>query len=166
VRKACFDIISSPIGKIFAALSDVGVCMVVVNITTLRQAYQVAFRLRVELMGRSAKELSSFRRELEAYFATGLKRFSSKPDLTGMTEFDRSVSGEVMRIPYGRTASYGDISRRIGRPKAARAVGSANARNPVPLIIPCHRVILSNGSFGQYGGGRAMKKWLLDLESV
>jgi methylated-DNA-[protein]-cysteine S-methyltransferase len=69
-----------------------------------------------------------------------------------------------MRIPYGETCSYGDLARSIGRPAASRAVGAANGRNPIPIIVPCHRVIGANGSLTGYGGGLPVKRWLLDHE--
>lgn len=80
------------------------------------------------------------------------------------TDFDHSVWHEVARIPYGTTATYGDVARRIGRPGAARAVGHANGRNPVPLVIPCHRVVAAGGKLGGYGGGLPLKRRLLALE--
>jgi methylated-DNA-[protein]-cysteine S-methyltransferase len=70
----------------------------------------------------------------------------------------------LMRIPYGETCSYGDIARTVGRPDASRAVGAANGRNPIPIIVPCHRVIGANGSLTGYGGGLPVKRWLLDHE--
>ena len=78
--------------------------------------------------------------------------------------FHKKVLDTVSQITYGETASYGEIAKRVGNPKAACAVGSANANNPIPLIIPCHRVLAANGKLGGYGGGLELKQFLLDLE--
>lgn len=81
------------------------------------------------------------------------------------TEFQRDVWSALQRIPYGETRSYSDIAREIGRPAAVRAVGAANGANPIPIVIPCHRVVGSNGSLTGFGGGIETKRWLLALES-
>ena len=80
------------------------------------------------------------------------------------TDFERSVWAELERIPYGQTTSYGEIARRIGRPDRARAVGAANGRNPISVVVPCHRVIGADGSLTGYGGGLERKRFLLELE--
>lgn len=80
------------------------------------------------------------------------------------TKFRKIVLNAVTQIPYGETASYGEIAKKIGKPRASRAVGTANAKNPLPLFIPCHRVISGNGTLGGYGGGEELKKTLLELE--
>jgi methylated-DNA-[protein]-cysteine S-methyltransferase len=104
------------------------------------------------------------RRQLTEYFAGERRQFDLPLHLTG-TEFQRQVLAELQRIPYGATASYGDIATRIGRPKAVRAVGAANGRNPLPIVVPCHRVIGSNGSLTGFGGGLGTKQALLRLEA-
>lgn len=101
--------------------------------------------------------------QLSAYFAGELKKFNVKLKPNG-TEFQLAVLEELMRIPYGETATYGDIAARIGRPRAVRAVGAANGRNPLPVIIPCHRVIGSGGKLTGFGGGLPTKEALLRLE--
>ncbi|HID64579.1 MAG TPA: methylated-DNA--[protein]-cysteine S-methyltransferase [Anaerolineae bacterium] len=103
--------------------------------------------------------------ELESYLAGGLKEFKSPLDLRG-TEFQLKVWREVKTIPYGTTCSYRDIAERIGHPRAYRAVGTANRANPVPIIVPCHRVIGHDGSLRGYGGGLALKERLLRLEGA
>lgn len=102
-------------------------------------------------------------RQLNDYFAGNLQQFDLKLR-PGGTEFQMQVLDELQKIPYGTTASYGDIARRIGRPKAVRAVGAANGRNPLPIIIPCHRVIGSSGDLTGFGGGIPTKEALLRLE--
>jgi methylated-DNA-[protein]-cysteine S-methyltransferase len=102
--------------------------------------------------------------QLERYFAGDRVAFDLSLAMPG-GDFDRAVWAELRRIPYGETRSYGEIARAIGRPDKARAVGSANARNPVPIVVPCHRVIGSDGSLVGYGGGLDLKQALLELES-
>jgi methylated-DNA-[protein]-cysteine S-methyltransferase len=104
------------------------------------------------------------RQQLNEYFAGKRKHFDLPLKLNG-TEFQLQVLDELQRIPYGETTSYGDIANRIGRPKAVRAVGAANGRNPIPIIVPCHRVIGSNGSLTGFGGGLGAKQALLRLEA-
>ncbi len=101
--------------------------------------------------------------QLEAYFAGRLKTFDLPLAPSG-TPFQLAVLDELRQIPYGTTVSYGEIARRIGRPKAVRAVGAANGRNPIPIIIPCHRVIGASGDLTGFGGGLPVKEALLRLE--
>jgi methylated-DNA-[protein]-cysteine S-methyltransferase len=102
--------------------------------------------------------------QLRAYFDGKLKEFDLPLTLEG-TEFQRRVWTSLLAIPYGETISYAELAQRIGNPKAVRAVGLANGSNPIPIIIPCHRVIGSNGSLTGFGGGLDTKKRLLALES-
>ena len=101
--------------------------------------------------------------QLEAYFARDLKEFDLPLDLVG-TEFQVAAWRALATIPYGETVSYAEQARRIGRPSAVRAIGAANGRNPVPVVLPCHRVIGANGSLTGFGGGLDTKAELLDLE--
>ena len=101
--------------------------------------------------------------ELAEYFA-GQRRVFTVPLNVQGTDFQQSVWAALCKIPYGETASYAEIAERIGNPAACRAVGSANHCNPIPIFIPCHRVIGKNGSLTGYAGGMDMKKILLDLE--
>jgi methylated-DNA-[protein]-cysteine S-methyltransferase len=111
----------------------------------------------------SEKPFNDAREQLRAYFDGGLKEFDLKLR-PGGTEFQQQVLAELQKIPYGTTTSYGDIARRIGRPKAVRAVGAANGRNPIPIVIPCHRVIGASGDLTGFGGGLPVKEALLRLE--
>jgi methylated-DNA-[protein]-cysteine S-methyltransferase len=101
--------------------------------------------------------------QLLAYFAGGLKEFTLPLNLVG-TPFQRSVWEQLRKIPYGETRSYGDLAGALGSPKASRAVGLANGRNPVGIIVPCHRVVGADGSLTGYGGGLDRKQRLLDFE--
>jgi methylated-DNA-[protein]-cysteine S-methyltransferase len=102
--------------------------------------------------------------QLEAYFTGALRRFDLPLAPEG-TPFQREVWSALTTIPYGETVSYGGLARRLGRPAASRAVGAANGQNPIPIVIPCHRVIGADGSLTGFGGGLAIKRQLLDLEA-
>ena len=103
-------------------------------------------------------------RQLTDYFAGNLKKFSLKFDFAG-TDFQKDVWKALATIPFGETRSYSEIAKQIGRPKAVRAVGAANGRNPISIVVPCHRVIGSNGKLTGFAGGLEAKACLLDLES-
>ena len=102
--------------------------------------------------------------QLDAYFAGRLRRFDLALAPEG-TPFQREVWSALTEIPYGKTVSYSELARWIGRPAATRAVGAANGRNPLPIVVPCHRVIGANGSLTGFGGGLSIKRRLLDLEA-
>ncbi len=102
-------------------------------------------------------------RQIGAYFRGALKRFNLPLSLSG-TLFQRSVWSALCDIPYGETISYGELAKRIGKPTACRAVGAANGRNPLPIVVPCHRVIGSDGRLTGYNGGIHLKEYLLKLE--
>jgi methylated-DNA-[protein]-cysteine S-methyltransferase len=128
----------------------------------------------LHLPGRWAKPAAGWRRDdarfadvarqLEEYFAGERTTFDVRLRMQG-GPFERDVWAELERIPYGETASYGEIARRVGKPHASRAVGAANGRNPIAIIVPCHRVIGSDGTLTGYGGGLERKRALLDLEA-
>ena len=104
-------------------------------------------------------------REILQYLAGRRRKFTVPVDLSAAPAFHAKVLRALARVPYGRTVTYGELAARVGRPHGARAVGQAMARNPVPLVIPCHRVVACGGGLGGYGGGLDLKRRLLDLES-
>ena len=110
-----------------------------------------------------SNRLAGFVRQLKAYFAGELHEFDLALELEG-TPFQRNVWRELQKIPYGETISYGELARRVGNPKGSRAVGHANGLNPIPIVVPCHRVIGSNGKLTGFGGGLPTKEKLLSLE--
>jgi methylated-DNA-[protein]-cysteine S-methyltransferase len=112
---------------------------------------------------RDDASLADVRTQIDEYFAGDRTGFDV-PMRLGGTEFQLAVWNQLTAIPYGTTISYGELARRVGNPKAARAVGLANGRNPIAVIVPCHRVIAADGSLGGYGGGPDRKTALLDLE--
>jgi methylated-DNA-[protein]-cysteine S-methyltransferase len=125
---------------------------------------------RIEFGARGGKQQSyavmrETMRQLQAYFAGELKSFDVPLEIVG-TEFQKRVWSALRTIPYGQTRSYSQIASQIGVPQAVRAVGAANGRNPIPIIVPCHRVIGASGSLVGFGGGLDWKRLLLDLEST
>jgi len=109
----------------------------------------------------AAKELKE---QLRRYYAGEPVTFSAKLDLEGYTPFERRVWAATSRIPYGQTRPYSWVAKEVGSPRAYRAVGAALAKNPIPIIIPCHRVLRKDGTLGGYGGGLDMKRRLLEME--
>ena len=109
--------------------------------------------------------LEPLARALQRYFAGELQRFDLPLAAAG-TPFQRRVWDELVRIPYGTTIGYAELARRIGAPRAVRAVGGANGANPIPILVPCHRVIGSDGSLTGFGGGLTRKRALLELEAA
>jgi methylated-DNA-[protein]-cysteine S-methyltransferase len=120
---------------------------------------------RTDGLAEDAAVFADVRGQLDEYFAGTRREFDLKLSPRG-TDFQLSVWSALSEIPYGRTASYGEIAAAVGRPKAARAVGGANNKNPLPVIVPCHRVIGAGGALVGYGGGMARKTWLLDHEAA
>lgn len=112
--------------------------------------------------------LQTAKAELEKYFAGNLTKFTFPVDLSSGTEFQRNVWRQIGRINFGKTKSYADIAKAIGKPKAARAVGGAVGSNPVPLVIGCHRVMGASGKITGYSGGKGIptKEWLLEHEGI
>jgi len=112
-----------------------------------------------------SRNVATLARELKRYFRKGEWRFTVPLDLTSGTDFDRAVWRALGRIPAGRTRTYGEVATGIGRPRAARAVGNACGRNPVPVVVPCHRVVAAGG-IGGFGLGLGLKRRLLALEGI
>jgi len=108
---------------------------------------------------------ASLKRALDRYFQGNLEAINSVRTATGGTPFQREVWQALRSIPAGTTVSYGQLAAQVGRPAASRAVGAANGSNPIPIVVPCHRVIGANGTLTGFGGGLPRKKWLLDHET-
>ncbi len=121
--------------------------------------------LDADIVESEDKVISLAKIQIDEYLA-GIRKDFSVPILLIGTEFQKEVWTELLKIPYGATTSYLELAKKINRPKAVRAVGSANGANPIPIIVPCHRVINSNGNLGGYGGGLELKKYLLNLEKL
>jgi methylated-DNA-[protein]-cysteine S-methyltransferase len=148
--------LNTPIGDLLLAGDEEALCLVGFPQGSMRREPETDWIY-------SEKPFKEARDQLVSYFAGKLQSFDLKLR-PGGTEFQLQVLNELQKIPYGSTASYGDIAKRIGKPKAVRAVGAANGRNPIPIIIPCHRVIGSTGKMTGFGGGIPTKEALLRLE--
>jgi methylated-DNA-[protein]-cysteine S-methyltransferase len=160
-----YTTIETPIGPLLIASTKKGLCFI--QFGTGEHAL-LSLAAWSERQGLAAPFLDQARNqqavlELEEYFAGKRKDFSMPLDLYG-TPFQKAVWTALTRIPYGETRSYKDIALAIGSGKAVRAIGGANNRNPVPVIVPCHRVIGANGTLVGYGGGLPIKEHLLELE--
>ncbi len=149
--------LNSPIGDLLLAGDDDGLSLIGFPQGKMRHEPEPDWIF-------NEKPFATARLQLKEYFAGERKDFELPLHLCG-TEFQVQVLEELLRIPYGETTSYGDIAKRIGRPKAMRAVGAANGRNPIPIIVPCHRVIGSSGDLTGFGGGLDTKAALLRLEA-
>ena len=115
---------------------------------------------------RSSKPVDRLRRELDEYFEGRRHQFDIEPDVRGVTDYYRQVLTELARVEYGTTTTYGTLAALTGNPRAARAVGTVMNRNPIPIVLPCHRVIGASGSLTGYGGGLDRKEHLLRLEGA
>ena len=150
--------------KVFVASTERGVCMV----DFLKSEKVFLKELRERFLGkiiRDDRKNKAVLSQLKRYLQGKLRHFNLPLDFKG-TPFEKRVWSELAKIPYGQTRSYKEIAQAIGHPKAFRAVGNANGRNSLPLIIPCHRVIESNGGLGGFGHGLKVKKQLLDFEKA
>ncbi|MDZ4722857.1 MAG: methylated-DNA--[protein]-cysteine S-methyltransferase [candidate division Zixibacteria bacterium] len=156
---------SSDLGRIHTAYTDAGVAII-----TLPSDSAGAFEDRLEKyfgeyeIIQGGKLNQEVEKQLRLYFNGKLKKFNLRLDIKA-SPFQTKVLRTVAKVPYGKTESYGQIAARVGSPLASRAVGTANACNNLPIVIPCHRVVASNG-LGGYGGGIEMKKTLLRLEGA
>ena len=147
----------SPVGPLFLAASAKGL------VRLEFEARMMTLDSKTIQLRESKPALAPYLRELDEYFAGERRDFSIPLDLRG-THFQLQCWRALLEIPYGETRTYGDIARAIGHPQAFRAVGMSNNRNPLVVIVPCHRVIASSGSLCGYGGGLDIKRKLLDLE--
>lgn len=149
-----YDEVDTPMGRLLLVATEEGLCEV---------DFASEGREIPESWQRDAERIAPIAAQLKAYF-NGEKQSFDIPLAPQGTEFQRKVWQELCKIPYGETISYGELARRIGNPKASRAVGAANGQNPVAIIIPCHRVIGSNGRLTGYAGGLDRKAFLLKHE--
>lgn len=148
----------SPVGPLFLAASAKGL----VRLEFEKRKMDLDSKIQLR---ESKQALTPYLRELNEYFAGERREFSMPLDLRG-TRFQLACWQALLAIPYGETRTYAEIARAIGHPQAFRAVGMSNNRNPVAIVVPCHRVIASGGSLCGYGGGLDIKRKLLDLEQA
>jgi methylated-DNA-[protein]-cysteine S-methyltransferase len=161
-----YDVIDSPIGALLVAATDAGI----VRIAFEREGHDAVL---AELAGsisprilHAPRHTAEASRQLDEYFGGARRHFDLPVDLRSVSGFRRTVLGHLGDIAYGATASYAQVAAAAGNPGAVRAVGSACSHNPVPVVVPCHRVVRSDGSIGQYLGGTDAKVALLALEAA
>jgi methylated-DNA-[protein]-cysteine S-methyltransferase len=160
-----FDVVDSPIGPLLVAATGHGLARIYfdaepeLHLERLAQAYGPRVL-------RSEATVDPARRQLDEYFEGRRDAFSLDVDLRGAAPFARQVLDELARVPYGRTTTYGTLAAKVGAPRAARAVGTVMNRNPIPIVLPCHRVVGANGSLTGYAGGLHVKERLLRLEGA
>ena len=154
----CYSTMQSPVGTLVVVVSERGLRMIEFG----DRPFPPTNMRGVEWVQSEAKT-RRYTEQLSEYFTGSRTHFDFPLDLRG-TEFQKSCWQALLQIPFGTTCSYAEIARKVGRAGASRAVGQANHHNPIPIVVPCHRVITSNGTLGGYGGGLEMKRALLDLE--
>ncbi len=162
-----YDVVDSPVGSLLVAVSDRGL---------VRISYDGAFdagatleelaRIAGPRVLRAPRAVDGAQRELDEYFEGRRQAFDLAIDLRGLAPFSVAVLAELAKVPYGATATYGELATRAGRPAAARAVGMVMNRNPIPIVLPCHRIIGASGSLVGYAGGLERKVQLLRLEGA
>lgn len=160
-----FDVVESPIGPLLVAASDRGLASIWFDPDPDEDLERLA-RIAGPRVLRSPRIVDPARRELDEYFEGKRRRFDVELDLRALPPFTIAVLDELARVPYGETTTYGELAERVGRPRAARAVGTVMHRNRVPIVLPCHRVVGSTGDLTGYAGGLDRKITLLELEGA
>jgi len=155
-----FDLVDSPVGELLVAATDRGVCRI--SYFPERAEDEIARTIGRRLL---RAPLDDAKRELDEYFDGARHDFELPIDLR-VAPFHEDVLRELAQVPYGTTTTYGALAAKSGHPKAARAVGTVMNRNPIPIVLPCHRVIGANGALVGYAGGLAVKETLLKLEAA
>lgn len=160
-----YTCLPSPVGMLGVVATDRGLCRLDLNVDPLTFRDQLEHRYHCSVI-ESDHHFTGMRETLEGYFNGAVTDFNVKIDFVEGTAFQRRVWQALTTIPYGQVRSYAWVARQIGQPKAVRAVGQANGRNPVAVIVPCHRVIRNDGTIGGYGSGIEIKEELLRREGV
>jgi methylated-DNA-[protein]-cysteine S-methyltransferase len=160
-----YDLADSPVGTLLIATTDRGLCRISFDPELDRATDELARAFGPRVL-RAVKPLDSVRRQLDEYFDSRRTQFDLQLDLRGAAPFSRQVLRRLARVPYGQVTTYGTLAREAERPKAARAVGTVMNRNPIPIVLPCHRVVGANGSLVGYAGGLDRKELLLKLEGA
>ncbi|MEA2531548.1 MAG: methylated-DNA-[protein]-cysteine S-methyltransferase [Thermomicrobiales bacterium] len=166
IRRAGYGRIDSPIGPLFIAASDAGVCEIGFGSSETEATFQHHLQERGFRPVPDWNAVAGVARQLREYFGGERDRFEVPLDFSGVSPFTRSVLTATAEVPYGRLSTYRHIAQQVGRPSATRAVGNALGRNPIPVIVPCHRIVRSDASLGGYTGGLEIKERLLSLEGV
>jgi methylated-DNA-[protein]-cysteine S-methyltransferase len=162
---AGYDVVETPLGPLLVAATDRGLLRIYFDADPDHQLELLARAAGPRVL-RAPRSVDRARRELDEYFAGRRRSFDLPIDLRGAAPFTAQVLEQLARVPYGQTATYGELAARVGHPRAARAVGTVMNRNPVPIVLPCHRVVGASGSLVGYGGGLPRKEQLLRLEGA
>jgi methylated-DNA-[protein]-cysteine S-methyltransferase len=160
-----FDVVESPLGPLLVAASDHGVAAISFDAEPEHQLERLA-RIGGPRVLRAPASVDPARRELDEYFEGKRHAFDLRLDLRALPGFTVDVLRQLARVPYGETTTYGELAARVGRPRAARAVGTVMHRNRIPIVLPCHRVVGSTGDLTGYAGGIDRKQALLRLEGA
>jgi methylated-DNA-[protein]-cysteine S-methyltransferase len=155
-----YDVVDSPVGELLLAATERGLCRISYTVEGQDDELARVFGVRV-----LRSRLDEVRRELDEYFEGRRRDFELALDLR-VAGFQEAVLHELARVPYGQTDTYGHLAAKVGRPRAARAVGMVMNRNPIPIVLPCHRIVGANGSLTGYAGGLHVKQALLELEGA
>ena len=159
-----FDVADTQIGPLLLAVTERGLCRISFDPEPDRETETLARTFGVRVL-RAPRELDPVRRELDEYFQGRRRAFDLPLDLRGREGFSRDILERLAKVPYGEVTTYKSLAVQAGNPRAARAVGTIMNRNPIPIVLPCHRVVGSNGSLVGYGGGLDRKRLLLDIEA-
>ena len=159
-----FDVADTQIGPLLLAVTERGLCRISFDPEPDRETETLARTFGVRVL-RAPRDLDPVRRELDEYFEGRRRDFDLPLDLRGREGFSRDILERLAKVPYGEVTTYKSLAVEAGNPRAARAVGTIMNRNPIPIVLPCHRVVGSNGSLVGYGGGLERKRLLLDLEA-
>ncbi len=166
VVKVAVDVMDSPLGPLWLALGPKGVLAIHYGASAHeRDLRRIVARYGPGIL-RAPMRLDVVKRELDEYFAGKRARFELSVDLSALTPFQRRVLAATKRVPFGEKRTYREIATRAGTPTATRATGAALGANPIPIVVPCHRVVASDGSLHGYAGGLDRKRWLLRLEGA
>jgi methylated-DNA-[protein]-cysteine S-methyltransferase len=160
-----YDLAETPIGTLLVATTERGLCRISFDPQPDREAEWLAQSFGVKVL-RATKPVDPVRRQLDEYFEGTRTAFELPVDLRQSAPFSRTVLEKLARVPYGEVTTYGALAKAADRPQAARAVGTVMNRNPIPIVLPCHRVVGANGALVGYGGGLERKEQLLKLEGA
>jgi methylated-DNA-[protein]-cysteine S-methyltransferase len=160
-----FDVVESPVGELLVAASDRGLASIWFDPDPENDLDRLA-RIAGPRVLRLPRSVAAARRELDEYFGGKRRSFDLPVDLRALPPFTVSVLEQLARVPYGETTTYGALAARVGRPRAARAVGTVMNRNRIPIVLPCHRVVGATGDLVGYAGGLDRKITLLELEGA
>jgi methylated-DNA-[protein]-cysteine S-methyltransferase len=160
-----YDLVDTPVGTLLVAATERGLCRIAYDAEPEREVERLAQAFGIRIL-RTARPIDPARKQLDEYFDGKRQRFDLDVDLALQADFNRRVLRELAHVPYGEVVTYGELAARAARPRAARAVGTVMNRNPLPIVLPCHRVIGSTGKLVGYAGGLERKETLLRLEGA